>query len=172
MADHVIPGRDTSKFGLWWQKISTFFKKRAIWIGTAFIILGVAMAAFKLIHKTPHQKASEIVQKASESAVDGNFNEAIQQLLQAYDTETKPIVKAGIAYKLGIKYYQTGSREEGKKWLQTAADAYKKVGDNSSATAAEQQIAIQEGAQKIDNINNGSTGQSANTRGNLQDGNL
>jgi hypothetical protein len=172
MADHIIPGRDTTKIGVRWKKISAFFSKRAIWIGLTFILLGFVMIAFRFIHKTPHQQAAKIVQAANQSAVNGKFNDVIQQLLQAYSTENKTIVKAGIAYKIGVKYYQTGSNAEGKKWLETASDDYKKAGDSEGAAAAQQEITTLEGAQKINNMNSSATGQSANNRGNIQDGNL
>jgi tetratricopeptide (TPR) repeat protein len=172
MADHVLPSQDKSKFSLWLQKFTTFIQGKALLIGAAFMVIGITAVVFKFIHLTPHEKAVNIVKQANQNVEQGKFNEAIQDLLRAYNTETITTNKAGIAYKLGVKYYQTGSRAEGKKWLETAAADYEKAGDKDSAAAAKQQIVTLEGAQKINNINDAANNNNAVQRGNIQDGNL
>jgi hypothetical protein len=172
MANQIIPGQNNTKLNVFGHKLTSFIAKRSIWIGAIFIVIGVGIIAYKIFHTTPHEQATTIVKQANQQIDSGKFNDAIQSLLDAYNTEPKLIIKAGIASKIGIKYYQTGNSTQGKKWLQQSASDYRKAGDQESAKTAEDAIAMWEGAQKTTSGSPAVTNHNANNRGNVIDGNL
>jgi hypothetical protein len=172
MADHVLTSQKEPKFKVLRAKLNQILTTKTKWVVLAFIIAGLVVLAISIFYKNPHDKASNITQQAGQMAVQGKFNESIQNLLTAYSTEPKLNIKSGIAYKIGVEYYATGSNAEGKKWLQKAAEDYKNAGDKVSAQNATDKIAQLEAVNNTSNVNSAVTNQNAERRGNVQDSSL
>jgi hypothetical protein len=134
------------------------------------VVIIVVFIGRDLWIKHKHQKALGFYNQAASLTGKGNYQGAIDQQIQAYNTENRLSVKANYAYNIGLNYFANKNAELAKKWTDIAIDLYTKAGDTAAANNVKQtqqsflQLPSSDAKSQAD--------QNAKNRENVQDSNL
>jgi hypothetical protein len=131
--------QQNKKVSLWWNRLASFWSKKASQISIGLILLALVPLTYSIIHKViNHHKATNIVKQSDGLAVQGKYNDDVQKLIEAYNTEPKVNIKAGIAYKIGVDYYVLKNKTEGDKWMSISSSDYLQANNKQAADNATQ----------------------------------
>lgn len=122
-----------------------------------------------LVDKSRQRKASSLNNEATALLLKGDYGSAVGKLIDAYNSETRPIVKAKLAYNVGVAYFDDNNVEQGKKWIELASSIYTNIGDKQRADNTDYQLTQLIAAHQ--KVNNAQIQQNAKDR-NVQDSNL
>jgi hypothetical protein len=115
-------------------------KNLLVKVGGLLILVGLLLGAGIVLSNRQHNKVNVIRNDADSLEAQGKFTEAASGLKDAYDKADKESVKASIAYQIGLDYYDSKHKDEGKKWLNIAIQHYKKADDNLRAQNTQNMI--------------------------------
>lgn len=154
-------------------KVQTPYKKKSIILTAGIIILTAAIfLGYIVVHKNQHNQAMKLDTEATGLSVKGSYNDAANKYIEAYNKETSDSLKAGLAYKVGISYFDDYKVTEGKKWMQISADLYNKVGNKEAAVTATDTSSKLTALRDKNSAGTQLIEQNLKTRGNVQDSNL
>jgi hypothetical protein len=144
--------QQNKKISSGWNRLATFWSKKATLISIVLVLLALAPLGYSFANKAiKHKQSVKAAKQADKLISNQDFNGAIQQLIKSYNAEQNPNIKGGIAYKIGVKYYEIGNKTEGAKWFKTSTSDYaqannKQAADNSAQASSNLEKNIDRGS--------------------------
>lgn len=111
----------------------TYKNKKYIALGlvVVFMLLVIFIVVAIRNDKVAHLK--DLEDKSGKYGLDGNYKKAIPINIELYEAKTNKFEKAAIANQISQQYFGIQNVVEGNKWAKTAADIYKKLGEENMA---------------------------------------